>query len=383
MNRKFYLLFTALTILAFILSACASSTTVAPTVAPTKPEAAQATSTKAPEATATTKPTAAEATSTKAPEATATSVPTETPADTGVMLPDVDPASVSGDIIAAGSSTVYPLAEAMADRFKDEGFGGNITIDSIGSGAGFERFCKTGETDISNASRAIKVSEIENCKAIGRTPIQFRIGTDAIAFVTSSENDFLTDVTLEELAKIFSVDATKWSDVRPEWPNEDILRFSPGTDSGTFDYFVERVMAPAYPVDGKPNVDAGKKAILDADNIQFSEDDNFLVQGVEGSKYAIGYFGFAYYQENVDKLNAISLEGVAPTAETAENGEYPLARPLFIYSDAAIIQAKPQVAAFINFFMTYVNEEILDVGYFHASQEALDVSKQTLLDALQ
>ena len=122
----------------------------------------------------------------------------------------------------------------MADRFKDDGFAGEITIDSIGSGGGFERFCKTGETDIANASRAIKDEEAANCQAIGRTPIEFRVGTDALAVVVSSENDFVTDVTLEELAKIFSKDVTQWSEVRPEWPAEDILRFSPGTNSGTY-----------------------------------------------------------------------------------------------------------------------------------------------------
>jgi phosphate binding protein len=271
----------------------------------------------------------------------------------------------------------------MAERFKDEGFAGNITIDSIGSGAGFERFCKAGETDISNASRKIKDSEVENCKAINRTPLEFRVGTDALAIVVSGENDFLTGVTLEELAKIFSKDFTRWSDVRPEWPNENILRFSPGTDSGTFDYFVEDVMAPAYPVDGKANIEAGEKAILDAANLQLSEDDNVLVQGVEGSRYAIGYFGFAYYQENADRLRAIMVNGIEPSGETAENGQYPLARPLFIYSAASIIQARPQVAAFINFFLSYVNEEISDVGYFPASQAALDASRQALLNALK
>jgi phosphate binding protein len=300
------------------------------------------------------------------------------------ILPEVDPASVSGDIIAAGSSTVYPLAEVMADRFKDEGFSGNITIDSIGSGAGFERFCKTGETDIANASRKIKDSEVESCTAIGRTPIEFRVGTDALAIVVSSENDFLTDVTVEELGKIFSSEVVKWSDVRGEWPNEDILRFSPGTDSGTFDYFVEVVMGPLYPnAEGKADPEAGEASILNAENIQFSEDDNVLVQGVEGSPYAIGYFGYAYYAENQGNLNALSVEGVTPSAETAENGEYPLARPLFIYSDAAILQAKPQVAAFINFFLSFVNEEIQSVGYFPASQEALEVAMQSWLDAME
>ena len=357
MQRKFYLILTAVVVMALVLSACSSEAT---TVAP-----------------------AATVAATEKPIATNTSEPsTETQA--GLMLPEVDPASVSGDIVIAGSSTVYPLAEVMADRFKDEGFAGEITIASIGSGAGFERFCKTGETDISNASRAIKDSEVENCKAIGRTPIEFRVGTDALAIVVSSENDFLTDVTMEELGKIFSQEVTQWSDVRAEWPNEDILRFSPGTDSGTFDYFVEAAMGPLYlNAEGKANLEAGEASILNSSNIQFSEDDNVLVQGVEGSKYAIGYFGFAYYMENQSKLKAISVDGVAPSEASAESGEYKLARPLFIYSDASILKAKPQVAAFVNFFLTYVNEEILAVGYFPASGEALDVAKQALLEALK
>jgi phosphate binding protein len=296
----------------------------------------------------------------------------------GGMLPEVDASSVTGDIIAAGSSTVFPLSERMAERFKEEGYSGNITIDSIGSGAGFERFCKSGETDISNASREIKESEVESCKAIGRTPIEFRIGTDALAVVVSKDNTFLTDITLERLAMVFS-SAEKWSDVDPSWPAEPIQRFSPGTDSGTFDYFVEAAMAPAFGNDTAK----GEEAILSSKNIQFSEDDNVLVQGVEGSPYAIGYFGFAYYQENADRLNALSVEGIVPDEETAETGDYPLARPLFIYSDANIMKSKPQVAAFINFYLTYVDDEILDVGYFPASDEALNGAMQNWLDAMK
>ena len=295
------------------------------------------------------------------------------------LLPMVDPLSLSGAIATAGSSTVYPLAEAMAERFNKEGYSGQITIASIGSGAGFERFCTTGETDIANASRGIKAEEIANCAAINRTPIEFRVGTDALAIVVSSENDFLRDISLEELAKVFSSDAVKWSDVNPSWPAEDILRFSPGTDSGTFDFFVEAVMQPVF---GKEN-DAAKLAILNAANTQFSEDDNVLVQGVEGSPYAIGYFGFAYFIENQGLLKAVSVNGVTPGAETAEDGSYKLARPLFIYSDADIMQSKPQVAAFINFFLTYVNEEIQEVGYFPASAEALEAAQQVWLDAMK
>jgi phosphate transport system substrate-binding protein len=298
-----------------------------------------------------------------------TVAPTESAMMGEVQLPEVDPLALSGNIVSAGSSTVFPLSERMAERFKDEGFGGEITIDSIGSGAGFERFCVAGETDIANASRAIKDEEKANCQKIGREPIEFRVGTDALAVVVSSENDFLTDVTTEQLALIFST-AETWADVDPTWPAEPILRFSPGTDSGTFDYFVEIVL------------DKDEAPLLAAKNLQLSEDDNVLVQGVEGSPYAIGYFGFAYYQENADKLMALSVNGVAPTAETAENGDYPLSRPLYMYSDALILAQKLQVAAFINFYLTFVNEEILDVGYFPASVDALDGAKQAWMDAV-
>jgi len=273
------------------------------------------------------------------------------------------PDTVTGAIVMAGSSTVFPLSERMKQRFEEEGFTGNLTIDSIGSGAGFERFCVAGETDISNASRAIKDSEVESCKAIGRKPVEFQVGIDALAVVVSAENDFATDVTLDELAALFST-ATTWSDVRSDWPAEPILRFSPGTDSGTFDYFVEAVMTPANGDDAA----AGEAAILDAANLQLSEDDNVLVQGVLGSPYAIGYFGYAYYKENEGALKALSVDGISPTEETAESGDYPIARPLFIYSDASIMADKPQVAAFIYFYITNVTDEILDVGYFPVSE---------------
>lgn len=286
------------------------------------------------------------------------------------MLPEVDPLAVTGDIVTAGSSTVFPLSERMAERFREEGYGGNITVDSIGSGAGFERFCVAGETDISNASRAIKDSEVESCRAIGREPIEFRVGTDALAVVVNPQNDFVDNLTLEELATAFST-AKTWADVREGWPAEPILRFSPGTDSGTFDYFVEEVF------------DEDEAPLLAASNLQLSEDDNVLAQGVIGDKYAIGYFGYAYFNENKDQLRAIPIEGVEPNQANVDNGTYPLARPLFIYSDATIMKEKPQVAAFINFYLTHVNEEVIDVGYFPANADALNQAKQNWLNANQ
>jgi phosphate transport system substrate-binding protein len=363
MNRKLFSLLSMLVLAAMLLGACAQPTL---TPAPAQTEAPAVT--EAPSMTE-------EPVATEAPAETQAPAMTEAPAAEGTMLPEVDPAALSGKIVVAGSSTVYPLTEAMADRFKADGFAGEVTIDSIGTGGGFERFCKTGESDISNASRPIKDEEAANCQAVGRTAVEFRVGTDALAVVVNSENDFLTDITLEELAKIFSNEVVQWSEVRPEWPAENILRFSPGTDSGTYDYFIEAVMLPAY------GEEKAEEAILTAENIQFSEDDNVLVQGVEGSPYAIGYFGFAYFNENQGALQALSVDGIAPTAETAEDGSYPLARPLFIYSDPTVMAEKPQVAAFINFYLTYVNEEILEVGYFPASAEALDVAKQNWLDA--
>jgi len=308
-------------------------------------------------------------------------IPVNTPApasDTPVPVNDALamylPEAVTGDIITAGSSTVFPLSERMKQRFEEEGFTGNLTIDSIGSGAGYSRFCVDGDTDISNASRAIKDSEVASCQAIGREPIEFRVGTDALSVVVSKDNTFVTDATSAELAQIFST-AEKWSDVRPEWPAEPILHFIPGTDSGTFDYFVEAIMAPAFPGnDGKASMENGKTAILAADNLQLSEDDNVLVQGVEGSPYAIGFFGFAYFQENADKLTVLSVDGVVPTIAAAEDNSYPISRPLFIYSTSQIMMDKPQVAAFIYFYLTNVNNEIQDVGYFPASQETLDAA---------
>ena len=176
MQRKLSVLFSVVIVAMLVLSACAPAATPAPATEAPATEAPKATEVVKTEAPATEAPKATEApAATEAPKATEAAAPKAEP----IVLPEIDPASVSGNIISAGSSTVFPLSEAMAERFKNEGFGGNITIDSIGSGGGFERFCKTGETDIANASRGIKDSEVESCKAIGRTPIEFRVGTDA------------------------------------------------------------------------------------------------------------------------------------------------------------------------------------------------------------
>jgi phosphate transport system substrate-binding protein len=272
-----------------------------------------------------------------------------------ITLPD----EVTGDIITAGSSTVFPVSERMAELFQQEGYTGNITVDSIGSGAGLERFCKAGETDIANASRAIKDSEVEDCRAIGREPLEFRVGTDALAVVVSTENDFLTSISLEDLGKVFSGEYTNWNQVDASYPDAAIIIYSPGTDSGTFDYFVEEVL------------DEDPAGLLAIEGVQLSEDDNVLVNGVVGSPFAIGYFGYAYYAENTNKLKALALNDVEPSQDNVDNGSYPLARPLFIYSTAQIMQDKPQVAAFIGFYLSQLDDNIIDVGYFPAPAIAI------------
>ncbi len=328
--------------LSFVLAACGTPATAAPTDAPALTEA--------------TEPTAA---------------PVED------LMAAYAPDAVEGDVITAGSSTVFPVTERMAELFQQEGYTGNITVDSIGTGAGFERFCVAGETDISNASRAIKDSEVEQCQAIGREPLEFRVATDGLAVVVSADNDFLTGLSKEQIAQIFAGEFTTWDQVDSSYPAEEINVYSPGADSGTFDYFVEAVMAPHFPdADGKADLVAGEEALLAVDGAQYSEDDNVLVQGVEGDKYAIGYFGYAYYTENSGALKALAVEGVEPGEATVNDGTYPLARPLFIYSTAEIMQDKPQVAAFIYFYLTNLADNIIDIGYFPAP----DVDLQTAMD---
>lgn len=285
-----------------------------------------------------------------------------------VELPDVIPSFVSGNIIIAGSSTVFPLSDAIATRFRDEGYVDNITVDSIGSGAGFERFCAEGVTDISNASRPIKDAEVENCHAIGRDVFPVRVGTDALAVVLNSANDFVSNLTMEQLAQVFST-ADTWQDINPDWPAEPIERFIPGTDSGTFDYFVEEVF------------DDNKEPILAASRTSLSEDDNVLVTGVSGNPYAVGFFGYAYFDANRDVLSASVIEGIVPEASSVDAGTYPLARPLFMYAAPEIIAEKTQVGEFLTYYLNVVNEEVNAVGYFPADPFGLNRAKFLVLAA--
>lgn len=299
-----------------------------------------------------------------------------------IELPEVDALSVTGDIIAAGSSTVSPLTQVAIEAFIEAGYAGSITNDSIGTGAGFERFCEAGETDISNASRPIRDSEVESCAALAtpRTPIEFFVGIDALSVVVPESNTFVTGLSIEQLTKIYTGEFTTWNQVDASYPAEAIQVFSPGSDSGTFDYFLEETLEADVEDGGAGlEVEAAEAAIAAVPGIQFSEDDNVLVQGVAGSEYAIGYFGYAFYVPNTDVLRAVAIEGVEPSLAAVEGGTYPLARPLFIYSDAGILAAKPQVGSFINFYISNASEFAAAVSYFPVSERTNRLNAVSLL----
>lgn len=278
-----------------------------------------------------------------------------------ITLPNLDLLDIGGDIVTAGSSTVSPLTQGMADRFSQVGFSDNIRVDNIGTGAGFERFCIAAETDLVNASRLIKEEELEACRANGLEPLEFHIGTDTLTIVVSSENSFVTDLTLAELAFVFS-EAKTWQNVRPQWPAEPIRLYSPGTDSGTYDYFIEQVF------NNDPTAFFAAEPTM-------SEDDEALARAVEENPFGITYFGYAYYVEHKERLNLVAINGVIPSEVSAQNGLYPLARTLYIYTAASIFKEKPEVAAFIQFYIDNVNDEILNLGYFPVSERGLNLSR--------
>jgi phosphate binding protein len=291
----------------------------------------------------------------------------------GVTLPPVNPAEVTGNINTGGSSTVGPLSAELISRFKQDGYGGEIKLDITGSGAGVQRFCR-GEYDIANSSRAMTAAEINTCKAAGIDPQQFRVGIDALTIVVNPQNTWARNLNRQQLALIFSGAAKTWRDVNRAWPNEPIKVFSPGTDSGTYDYFVEQIFN---------NIPAAQRRniIPQVPGVQLSENDNVLVQGVEADKNAIGYFGYAYFEEEKDRLRAVNYEGVAPNAANVASGRYKFARPLFIISAPSIIQSKPQVASFINYYLSNVEKVIRGVGYFPEPAAELNKAKQLFLDA--
>ena len=264
------------------------------------------------------------------------------------------PASqLTGAIEVDGSSTVYPITEAVAEEFNKVHPGVRVNVGVSGTGGGFKRFT-VGETDVSDASRPIKDSEAEAALANGIQYIEMKVGTDGLSVMVSPKNDFVTCLTIEELKQIWEPGSavTRWNQVRAEFPDRPIRLYGPDTDSGTFDYFTEEVMGQAR---------------ASRSDYTASADDNVLVQGISGDRNALGYFGYAYYTENPGKLKLVAVDSgsgcVTPTPENIAAGQYtPLSRPMFIYVSKRSLE-RPEMQAFVRFFMEKGPELVREVGY--------------------
>jgi len=269
--------------------------------------------------------------------------------------------ALKGEINIDGSSTVYPITEAVAEDFSAENADVHISVAESGTGGGFKKFGR-GETDINDASRPIKPTEDSLCKAGNISYESFLVAYDGISVVVNPQNDWCKDITVAELKKIWEPEAqgkiTKWSQVRAGWPNEEIHLYGPGSQSGTFDFFTEEI-------NGKSKACRG--------DYTASEDDNVLVQGIASDKFALGYFGLAYYESNKDKLTLVGVDNgsgpVKPSVETVKNKTYaPLGRPLFIYvSNTSVV--RPEVAAFVNFYLDHAVTLSAEVGYVPLTTE--------------
>lgn len=275
----------------------------------------------------------------------------------------------SGSVQVDGSSTVFPIMEGVAEEFSIENPEARATIGVSGTGGGMEKFI-AGETDLTNASRPMKEEEAEMLEEAGIEYTEFQIALDGLSVVVHPDNDWVDYLTLDELYSIWAEegDADTWADVRDGWPDEEILLFSPGTDSGTYDYFDE--------------------VILDGDQIardaSLSEDDNILVQGVQGSEHALAYFGYAYYEENQDTVKIVPIENsagevVEPTSETVQNGTYePLSRPLFFYTNNASIQDNDTAYEFAKYTLEMAGEMATEVGYVPLEDAIYEEGLETL-----
>ena len=262
---------------------------------------------------------------------------------------------LSGTIKIDGSSTVFPISEAVAEEFRTEEPKVKVTIGVSGTGGGFKKFSR-GETNLSNASRPIKDKEKAACVENNINYLELEVAYDGLAVLVNPENTWVDNFTVEELKMIWEPAAQgvimKWNQIRPEWPNEEIHLFGPGVASGTYDYFTEAIV-------GKSGSSRG--------DFTASEDDHVLVQGIAGDKFSLGFFGLAYYAENKDKLTLIGVhngeEVVKPTLETVSNGTYrPLSRPLFLYINSTSVKS-PEVIKFVEFYIDNAGELAEDVGY--------------------
>jgi len=286
---------------------------------------------------------------------------------------------LSGDIAIAGSSTVFPLATAMGERFEEEHNQVSISLQSTGSGGGFANYFCTGQTDFNNASRPIQPEEEEQCAGNDVEPVELKVATDALTVIVNNDNDWIGEgLTVEELRQIWSAESQPetWSDVNSEWPDEPLELYGPSDASGTYDYFIEAIIGeegPGHRQDYSP-----------------TEQDRTIVQGVSGSEYAMGYLGFAYYSENTDTVQAVPIENdegnyVEPSLDTALSGEYnPLSRPLFTYPKVSALQ-EAHIGEFARFWIeNATSREIVadEVGYVPLSDEEQSTMLSRIEDAI-
>ena len=275
-------------------------------------------------------------------------------------------ARLSGTVRADGSSTVFPISEAVAEEFQKAEPGVRVTVGISGTGGGFKKFT-SGETDISDASRPIDPAEAEQATRNGIEYIELPVAFDGLSVLVNPANDFAASITVEELQRIWQPDSKvrRWSDVRRGWPDREIHLYGPGTDSGTFDYFTQAIVGKEK--SSRPDFSA-------------SEDDNVLVQGISGDRDALGYFGFAYYAENKELLKLVAVDGgqgpVLPSTETILTGTYqPLSRPVFIYVNSKAA-ARPEVQAFVRFYLTHAKSLTQEVGYVPLPDRVYELALQ-------
>ena len=276
-----------------------------------------------------------------------------------------------------GSSTVYPIAEAVAEEYQRANAGSKVTVGISGTGGGFQKFCRN-EIDIADASRPIKPTEVEACAKSGIAFIELPVAYDGIAVVVNPKNTWATSMTVAELKKLWEPAAQgtikRWNQIRPDWPDREIHLFGAGVDSGTFDYFTEAIV-------GKEDQSRG--------DYTSSEDDNIIVQGVAGDELALGYFGFAYYEENQGKLKLLGIDDgdetngsgpIQPSPQTVKDGSYrPLSRPVFIYPTVKALE-RPEVLGFIDFFLSKGVPLVREVGYIPLADGEYDLVRKRLAD---
>ncbi len=279
------------------------------------------------------------------------------------------PVFAAGDLIKVdGSSTVFPITEAVSEEFQASGGGAKVMVGISGTGGGFKRFCR-GETDISDASRPIKAKEIDACKEANIEYVELAIAYDGLSVVVNPKNTWVDYLTVAELKKMWEPAAqgtvTKWSQIRSSFPDKELKLFGAGTDSGTFDYFTEVI-------NGKASASRG--------DYTASEDDNVLVEGVSSEDSAIGYFGLAYFEANKDKLKDVPIDNgkgpVAPSLKTVMDGSYsPLSRPLFIYVNSKAVQ-REAVRKFVEFYIKNAPALVEEVGYIPMRSEEYEQTLQ-------